>query len=103
MEELRKLTGGDLPVLIGFYSEQCGPCRLMNTILDEVEEEMEGKVNFRRIDTDKNMSLSIDFNVTYGLKGTPTLFVFSENKLVLKHQGVMFADDLKETLNSLID
>lgn len=103
MEEMNKLTSGEKPVLIEFYSEQCGPCRLMNTILDEVEEEMGEKVKFKRIDTDKNKSISIDFNVTYGLKGTPTLFIFSDNKLVLRHQGVMFAEDLKERLRSLIN
>jgi len=60
---------GDLPCVIDFYADWCGPCKMVAPIIDELSKEYEGKVNFYKIDTEQEAELSSMF----GIKSIPTI------------------------------
>ena len=87
---------GDVPVVVDFWAEWCGPCKQMSPHLEAVAEEMAGKVTIAKINVDENpMSPS-----KYGVRGLPTLMLFKDGKAVATQLGAMskqrIADWIKE-------
>ena len=75
----------DVPVVVDFWAEWCGPCKQMAPHLEAVSEEMAGKVKVAKINVDENpMAAS-----KYGVRGLPTLLVFKEGKVAATHLGAM--------------
>ena len=75
----------DVPVVVDFWAEWCGPCKQMAPHLEAVSEEMAGKVKIAKINVDENpMAAS-----KYGVRGLPTLLVFKEGKVAATHLGAM--------------
>ncbi len=76
---------GDMPVVVDFWAEWCGPCRQMAPHLEAVAEELAGKVRVAKINVDENpMAAS-----KYGVRGLPTLMLFKGGKLVDTQLGAM--------------
>ena len=75
----------DVPVVVDFWAEWCGPCKQMAPHLEAVSEELAGKVKVAKINVDENpMAAS-----KYGVRGLPTLLVFKEGKVAATHLGAM--------------
>ena len=75
----------DVPVVVDFWAEWCGPCKQMSPHLEAVSEELAGKVKVAKINVDENpMAAS-----KYGVRGLPTLLVFKEGKVAATHLGAM--------------
>lgn len=73
-ETFGTIIKGDIPVLVDFFAEWCGPCKMMPPILEQVRDKLGGKVRIIKIDVDKNQKLASSFNVSsvnacYILKG----------------------------------
>ena len=88
----------DVPVVVDFWAEWCGPCKQMAPHLEAVSEELEGKVKVAKINVDENpMAAS-----KYGVRGLPTLLVFKEGKVAATHLGAMskqaMADWIKQNV-----
>ena len=64
------------PVVVDFWAEWCGPCRMMAPVLDQLAEELKGKVVFAKLNVDENPELS----TRHGVEGIPTLIVFVQGK-----------------------
>lgn len=71
--------------VVDFFANWCGPCRKLAPILEEVERDVEGRVNFKKIDTDENIETAKKYQVS----GLPTLMVFKNGEVVERMVGLM--------------
>ena len=76
---------GDLPVVVDFWAEWCGPCKQMSPHLEAVAEELAGKVKVAKINVDENPVAASKF----GVRGLPTLMMFKDGKVAATHLGAM--------------
>lgn len=79
------LINSDTPVLVDFYADWCGPCKTMSPVLEEVANELKGKVKVIKIDTDKNPQVSS----RYGIRGIPTFILFKKGQPVWRQSGAL--------------
>lgn len=91
-----EIINQDKPVLVDFFAEWCGPCKMMSPILSEVKSKVGDAVSVLKIDVDKNPQVASNFQV----KGVPTLILFKKGKVLWRKSGVVPADELENTINS---
>ncbi|MGW8123751.1 thioredoxin [Roseivirga echinicomitans] len=84
----------EIPVLVDFYADWCGPCQAMSPILKEVAQAHEGKIKVIKVDVDKNQPLAQKF----GVRSIPTLILFKKGKLIWKKGGLMTTRELSSLL-----
>lgn len=85
MKNFDELIQSPSPVLVDFYAEWCMPCKMMLPILLEVEEEMEDKARFLKVDVDKEKELAKRFRIL----SVPTLIIFKNGEQLWRQSGVM--------------
>lgn len=82
-------------VLVDFWAEWCGPCRMIGPIIEELANEYEGKAIIGKLDVDSNQESSIK----YGVRSIPTILTFKDGEIVDRQVGAV----PKETLTNVID
>ncbi|KYC41541.1 thioredoxin [Scytonema hofmannii PCC 7110] len=92
------LSGSDVPVLVDFYADWCGPCHMMSPILEQVNAQLQGRIRVVKIDTEKYPQLATQ----YRIEALPTLMVFKQGQPVDRIEGVVQAPQLIQHLNTLI-
>ncbi len=85
------------PVLVDFYADWCGPCRLIEPVIERLSQEYVGKVKFVKIDTDENQDLAVRFEVM----GIPTVLLFNGGKIKERIVGAAPASVYKQKIESL--
>jgi thioredoxin len=92
------LSGSDVPVLVDFYADWCGPCQMMVPILEQVNAQLKDRLRIVKIDTEKYQALASQ----YQIEALPTLMLFKQGQPVDKIEGVMQAPQLVQHLQKLI-
>ncbi len=90
------LANSDVPVLVDFYADWCGPCKIMSQVLEQVNAQLQGRMQVAKIDTEKYPQLATQYQI-YAL---PTLVLFKQGQPVDKIEGVMQAPDLVRHLEA---
>ncbi|MBD2610230.1 thioredoxin [Nostoc linckia z18] len=92
------LSDSDVPVLVDFYAEWCGPCQMMVPILEQVNAQLKDRLRIVKIDTEKYTQLATQYQI-YAL---PTLVLFKKGQPVERIEGVRQAAQLVEHLKTFV-
>ncbi len=89
------ITNSDVPVLVDYWAEWCGPCRMIAPILEEVAEEMQNSVKVAKLNIEENREIATKM----AIRGIPTLMIFKNGEVIDQHVGAVSKGQLVEFIN----
>lgn len=81
----QEVLKSDTPVLVDFWAQWCGPCRMVAPVLDQIANEMDGKVRVAKLDVDSNQKIAYQFQVS----SIPTFILFKDGQMADRMMGAM--------------
>lgn len=94
MASFSELLNGDKPVLVDFFAEWCGPCKMMAPVLKQAKDSLGDAVTVLKVDIDKNRSVAEQFQI----QGVPTLMLFKNGQVKWRQSGVVPAQTLVQVV-----
>ena len=92
------VINSDIPVLVDFWAEWCGPCRMISPIIEEIGEQYKGKALVVKCDVDSSPNVA----AKYGIRNIPTVLFFKEGKIADKQVGAVPKNSFLTKLNALV-
>ena len=86
------------PVVVDFWAEWCGPCKMIAPALEDIATELGGKVKIAKLNIDENPSTPVQ----YGVKGIPTLMIFHKGQVAATRVGALPKSKIKEWIESTV-
>ncbi|MBW1764421.1 MAG: thioredoxin [Deltaproteobacteria bacterium] len=93
-----KIINSDIPSMVDFWAEWCGPCKAIAPIIEELADEYDGKIKIAKMDVDKNRETPVRF----GIRNIPTLILIKGGEVIKTIIGSQSKSAIKEELNNLL-
>ena len=97
-DNFNEIINSDQPVLVDFWAEWCGPCKMIGPLVEELASDYEGKAVIGKVDVDANPEVSAKF----GIRSIPTLLVFKNGEIVDKQIGAVPKSVLSQKLDAQV-
>ena len=98
MSKFQELISQDKPVLVDFFAEWCGPCKMQAPILEDLKKRVNDQATIIKIDVDKNQGVA----AKYGIRSVPTLMIFKNGEIKWKQSGIFPAEELERLIKENI-
>lgn len=92
----KEVLQASTPVLVDFWAEWCGPCKMIAPTLETIAQEFSGKVKVAKVNVDENSATSAQYNI----RGIPTLIIFKDGKVVATKTGALTKNQLADFINT---
>lgn len=94
----KEVVNSNIPVILDFWASWCGPCKMLLPIIDEIAKEYEGKIKVGKVNTDDNMALTTQFQIT----SVPCIIVFKNGKPINKIVGFKPKNKIIEEIENVL-
>lgn len=98
-EEFRKVVESGKVVAVDFYADWCMPCRYLSPVLEKLEKEYNGKVEFYKLNVDEEQEIAFE----YGISSIPTVLFFKDGKIIGGFVGAMPEREVREEIDKILE
>jgi thioredoxin 1 len=94
-----KVLNSDIPVLVDFWAEWCGPCRMVGPIVEQLAQSLQGKVNVSKLNVDQNQEIAMKYNI----QSIPSLVLFKNGNEVARIVGLSPKEKYEKFVNNALN